>query len=69
MTTYNVTLRREQGQRFLAECSEVPGCVSTGRNEAEAIANLKEAIIAWMWDAKRFGTPLMSEPVEYRMSA
>jgi len=69
MTTYNVTLRREQGQRFLAECSEVPGCVSTGENEAEAIANLKEAIIAWMWDAKRYATPLAGELSERRLSA
>ncbi len=69
MTTYNVTLRREQGKQFLAECSEVPGCVSTGRNEAEAVANLKEAIIAWMWDAQRFASPLMSEPAELQLSA
>ena len=69
MTTYNVTLRREQGQRFLAECSEVPGCVSTGENEAEAIANLKEAIIAWMWDAKRYASPLISDSTCLPLSA
>ncbi len=63
MTTYNVTLRRAQGEKFLAECDEVPGCVSTGRNESEAIANLKEAIIAWMWDAKRFGSETMKLPL------
>jgi predicted RNase H-like HicB family nuclease len=69
MTTYNVTLRREQGQRFLAECAEVPGCVSTGSNEAEAIANLKEAIIAWMWDAKRYATPLNYDSSRFPLSA
>jgi predicted RNase H-like HicB family nuclease len=69
MTTYNVTLRREQGQQFLAECDEVPGCVSTGSDEAEAIANLKEAIIAWMWDAKRFATPLAGDSGRLPLSA
>jgi predicted RNase H-like HicB family nuclease len=64
-----VTLRREQGQRFLAECAEVPGCVSTGSNEAEAIANLKEAIIAWMWDAQRYATPLDYGSGRFPMSA
>jgi len=69
MTTYNVTLRREQGQRFLAECNEVPGCVSTGSSEAEAIANLKEAIIAWMWDANRYASPLAGDFSRFPLSA
>jgi predicted RNase H-like HicB family nuclease len=69
MTTYNVTLRREQGQRFLAECSEVPGCVSSGSTEAEAIANLKEAIIAWKWDMKRYALPLNHPSAVFPLSA
>jgi predicted RNase H-like HicB family nuclease len=53
MTTYNVTLRRAAGKQIVAECIEMPGCVSTGTSEEEAIANLKEAITAWTWDASR----------------
>jgi predicted RNase H-like HicB family nuclease len=29
---------------FIAECPEIPGCLSEGRTEAEAIRNLREAI-------------------------
>ena len=52
MTTYHVNLRRA-AREFVAECVEVPGCVSNGASEAEAIENLKEAITAWTWDAGR----------------
>jgi predicted RNase H-like HicB family nuclease len=27
----------------------LPGCVSQGKDEKEAIENIKEAIIAWLW--------------------
>jgi predicted RNase H-like HicB family nuclease len=27
----------------------LPGCVSQGRDQKEALENIKEAITAWMW--------------------
>lgn len=33
----------------MAECPALPGCVSQGRDEQEALANIKEAIAAWLW--------------------
>ena len=38
----------EQGW-IVAECPALPGCFSQGRNEEEALANIKEAATAWMW--------------------
>lgn len=29
---------------IVAECPSIPGCVSQGRTEAEALENIKEAI-------------------------
>jgi len=26
-----------------------PGCVSQGRDEKEALENIKEAIVGWLW--------------------
>jgi predicted RNase H-like HicB family nuclease len=34
---------------FVVECPALPGCTSQGRTEAEALANIREAIIAWLW--------------------
>jgi predicted RNase H-like HicB family nuclease len=34
---------------FVVECPALPGCVSQGRNEKEAMDNIREAIVAWLW--------------------
>jgi predicted RNase H-like HicB family nuclease len=31
----------------------LPGCVSQGRDEKEALENIREAITAWMWAEDR----------------
>jgi len=33
----------------VAECPALPGCVSQGKEEKEALENIKEAITAWLW--------------------
>ena len=30
-----------------AECPSLPGCISQGRTEEEALTNIKEAILGW----------------------
>jgi len=50
-------MRIEQSEEwFVAECPALPGCVSQGRTEQEALANIREAIVAWLWaeDQKAF---------------
>ena len=39
-----VTLEPDESGMIVAECPAIPGCVSQGRNEAEALANIREAI-------------------------
>jgi predicted RNase H-like HicB family nuclease len=34
---------------IVAEVPALPGCVSQGKNEAEAMANIREAITGWLW--------------------
>jgi predicted RNase H-like HicB family nuclease len=41
-----VTLERDEDGWIVAECPALPGCVSQGRTEAEALANIREAIQA-----------------------
>ena len=46
---FHVSLRKEEDGWMVAECPALPGCVSQGKDEAEALANIKEAITAWLW--------------------
>jgi predicted RNase H-like HicB family nuclease len=44
---------------FVVECPALPGCVSQGRDEKEALDNIKEAIVGWLWaeDQKALAQP------------
>jgi predicted RNase H-like HicB family nuclease len=33
---------------FVVECPALPGCVSQGKDEKEALDNIKEAVNAWL---------------------
>jgi len=46
---FHVTLTTAEDGWIVAECPALPGCVSQGIDEAEALANIREAIIAWLW--------------------
>ncbi len=46
---FHVTIEEDEDGWQVAECLALPGCVSQGRDEQEALANIKEAIEAWLW--------------------
>jgi predicted RNase H-like HicB family nuclease len=54
---YHVTLEKAEHGWIVAECPELPGCVSQGRDEKEALENIREAITGWLWaeDQKLIG--------------
>jgi predicted RNase H-like HicB family nuclease len=39
----------EEDDWIVAECPELPGCLSQGKTVAEVLANIHEAIAAWQW--------------------
>ena len=41
-----VTLERDETGMVVAECPAIPGCVSQGKTEADALASIREAIFA-----------------------
>ena len=45
---FNIIIEKEDDW-VIAECPALPGCVSQGKDEKEAIENIKEAITAWLW--------------------
>ncbi len=46
---FHVTMEQAEDGWIVAECPALPGCVSQGKDEKEALENIKEAITAWMW--------------------
>jgi predicted RNase H-like HicB family nuclease len=46
---------------FIAECPSLPGCVSQGQTREEAVANIKEAIHAYIAALEEDGLPVPEE--------
>ena len=46
---FHVSLEEAEDGWVVAEVPALPGCVSQGRDEKEALENVKEAITAWLW--------------------
>ena len=42
--TFTITITRDEDGAYIAECPAIPGCVSQGKTEAEAQANVQDAI-------------------------
>jgi len=46
---FHVNLETDEDGWIVAECPALPGCVSQGKDEQDALTNIKEAIQAWLW--------------------
>ena len=53
-----ITMSRDEDGMVVAECPAIPGCVSQGRTEAEAEANIREAIQVCLEVRAEKGMPL-----------
>ena len=59
-----VILERDETGMIVTECPAIPGCVSQGRTEDEAIANIREAIVGCLEVRAEEGMPLTVRTVE-----
>lgn len=48
-------LSEEDGGGYLASVPDLPGCMSDGETDTEALANAHDAIEAWIAEAKAAG--------------
>jgi antitoxin HicB len=55
---YHKVIRGDAVQGFLGEVPELPGCLTAGETEAEALENLREAMAAWFEDALENDAPI-----------
>jgi predicted RNase H-like HicB family nuclease len=64
-----VNLDRDETGMIVAECPAIPGCVSQGKTEAEALANIREAIEACLEARGANGMPLTVATREVEVQA
>ena len=53
-----VTLERDESGMIVAECPAIPGCISQGKTEDEALASIREAIQACVEARAANGMPI-----------
>jgi predicted RNase H-like HicB family nuclease len=46
---FHVTLEVAEDGWIVVQCPALPGCISQGKDEKEALENIKEAITGWLW--------------------
>jgi predicted RNase H-like HicB family nuclease len=63
-----VVLQRDETGVIVAECPAIPGCVSQGKTEDEALANVREAIVACLDVRAEQGLPLTVRTVEVEVA-
>ena len=64
-----VTLEPDETGMLVAECPSIPGCISQGRTEAEALKNIREAIVGCLETRASHGTPLTIKVREVEVPA
>lgn len=55
---YVVTIDRDEDGIYVVECPSIPGCVSQGKTEQEAMENIKDAIKQCLSVRAERGMPL-----------
>ena len=53
-----ITIYQDEDGMFIVECPSIPGCVSQGKTEAEAVKNIQEAIKECLEVRAEKGMPL-----------
>lgn len=52
---------------WVVECPSLPGCISQGETEDEALNNIKDAIDLWIRDAIAHNEPIPDDPRQIQL--
>ena len=55
---FRVVVTPDEDGVYVSECVDLPGCISQGRNEKEALENIKDAIAGYISSLKKHGESL-----------
>jgi predicted RNase H-like HicB family nuclease len=65
---FRVHIEPDEDGVFVAECPNLPGCISQGRTRPEALQNIKDAITGYLVSLEKHGEaiplPVNEEVVE-----
>jgi predicted RNase H-like HicB family nuclease len=61
---FPVTIYQDEEGWYVIECPTIPGCLSQGETQEEALANIQEAIQLCIEVRKEKGLPLTTEYFE-----
>jgi len=55
---FRVLIEQDEDGMFVAECPNLPGCISQGRSREEALANIRDAIQGYLASLEKHGEPV-----------
>lgn len=55
---FGVLIEQDEDGAFVAECPNLPGCISQGKTRAEASANIKDAIEGYLASLEQHKEPI-----------
>ena len=55
---FRVLIEPDEDGVFVAECPNLPGCISQGKTRAEALANIKDAIDGYIASLRKHDEPV-----------
>ncbi len=61
MLNFKIILEQDEDNWYVATCPSLPGCISQGKTEKQAVKNMKEAIHLHLRSLSEDGIPLHSE--------
>ncbi|MEQ1885591.1 MAG: type II toxin-antitoxin system HicB family antitoxin [Bryobacteraceae bacterium] len=66
--TLSVLIHRDEDGMYIAECPSIPGCMSQGSSQAEAEANIADAIRESLAVRSELGLPLTVSTTEIEVT-
>lgn len=61
---FKVVISKDEDGIYMAECIDLPGCVSDGKTKQEAKKNIKEAIEAYLESLEKHGEKIPASHAE-----
>ena len=55
---FRVRIEQDEDGVFVAECPNLPGCISQGKTRTEALANIRDAIQGYLASLEKHGDPV-----------